>query len=90
MNVLLTSATLSTLDSPTIALVIPLTVPVNVGDANGAFNANASDNPPISEAVRPETDPLNVALLQFRFPVASIEKLLFAFLSVLVNDGLLY
>jgi hypothetical protein len=33
---------LSTLPKPTIAAVIPLTVPVNVGDAKGAFRAIAA------------------------------------------------
>jgi len=30
--------------APTIAALIPLTVPVNVGDANGAFRINSSFN----------------------------------------------
>ena len=87
MKTLLASATLSTLDSPTIDLVIPDTVPVNVGEANGAFNASRSDNPPISDVVKPVTVPLNVALLQTRLPVAFTEKLLFRFFKVLVNVG---
>ena len=36
---------LSTFPSPTIVLVIPETVPVNVGEASGAFNAKAETNP---------------------------------------------
>ena len=35
------SVVLLTLPSPTIADVIPVTVPVNAGDANGAFRSNA-------------------------------------------------
>ena len=37
---LFASAVLSTLPSPTLELVVPLTVPVKVGLANGAFDAN--------------------------------------------------
>ena len=37
---LLASEVLSTLPNPTIVLVIPDTVPVNVGEAKFAFNAN--------------------------------------------------
>ena len=37
---LLASLVLSTLPKPTIDEVIPLTVPVKVGDARGAFNAS--------------------------------------------------
>jgi hypothetical protein len=32
---------LSTLPNPTIALVIPVSVPLNVGDTNGGFKSNA-------------------------------------------------
>jgi hypothetical protein len=62
VNLLLVSETLSTWSNPTIVFVIPETVPVNFGESNGAFNANASAKPPISEAVNPATVPLKVAL----------------------------
>ena len=39
---MLASDVLSTLDKPTIVCVIPETVPVNVGEAKGAFNASAA------------------------------------------------
>ena len=45
-----------TFPKPTIEAVIPLTVPVNVGDANGAFNARPGT---VGDAAVPPKSPAN-------------------------------
>ena len=50
------SEVLSTLDKPIIVLVIPLTVPVKVGDSMGAFKANPGT---VGEAAVPAKSPAN-------------------------------
>ena len=50
------SEVLSTLDKPTIVLVIPPTVPVNIGDSMGAFKAKPGT---VGEAAVPAKSPVN-------------------------------
>ena len=55
---LFTSEVLSTLDKPTIVLVIPPTVPVNIGDSMGAFKANPGT---VGKSAVPAKSPANLS-----------------------------